>query len=89
MKVLAIGGAGNVGSEVVKELLKKDVQVDVLVRKQDAKVPSGARAVIGDLLDPASIEESLHGADKLYLLNAVTPDELTQGLIAYVPGEKT
>jgi uncharacterized protein YbjT (DUF2867 family) len=25
----------------------------------------------------------LHGVDKLYLLNAVTPDELTQGLIAY------
>ena len=25
----------------------------------------------------------MHGVDKLYLLNAVSPDELTQGLIAY------
>ena len=25
----------------------------------------------------------MHGVDKLYLLNAVAPDELTQGLIAY------
>jgi uncharacterized protein YbjT (DUF2867 family) len=83
MKVLAIGGAGHVGSEVVKELLKRNAQVDVLVRKQDAKVPEGARAVVGDLLDPASVEEALAGVDKLYLLNAVTPDELTQGLIAY------
>jgi uncharacterized protein YbjT (DUF2867 family) len=83
MKVLAIGGAGNVGSEVVKELLKRQVQVDVLVRKEGAKVTEGARAVTGDLLDPVSVEKALQGADKLYLLNAVTPDELTQGLIAY------
>ena len=39
--------------------------------------------VVGDLLDPVSIEKALKGVDKLYLLNAVTPDELTQGLIAY------
>jgi uncharacterized protein YbjT (DUF2867 family) len=83
MKVLAIGGAGNVGSEVVKELLRRNVQVDVFVRKQDARIPEGARAVVGDLLDPVSVEKALDGADKLYLLNAVTPDELTQGLIAY------
>ena len=83
MKVLAIGGAGNVGSEVVKEPSKRKVQVDVLVRKEDARTPEGARAVTGDLLDPVSVENALRGADKLYLLNAVTPDELTQGLIAY------
>ncbi len=39
--------------------------------------------MVGDLLDPVSMEKALHGVDKLYLLNAVTPDELTQGLIAY------
>ena len=83
MRILAIGGAGNVGSEVVKELLKRGAHVDVLVRKPDAKVPQGARAVVGDLLDPVSVEKALDGVDKLYLLNAVTPDELTQGLIAY------
>jgi uncharacterized protein YbjT (DUF2867 family) len=82
MKVLAIGGAGKVGSEVVKELLKRNVQVDVFVRKPDAKIPAGARAVVGDLLDPVSVEKALDGVDNFYLLNAVTPDELTQGLIA-------
>ena len=86
MKILAIGGAGNVGSEVVKELLKRKAQVDVLVRKQDTKVPQGAKAVVGDLLDPVSVEKAVDGVDKLYLLNAVTPDELTQGLIAYDTG---
>jgi uncharacterized protein YbjT (DUF2867 family) len=88
MKVLAIGGAGHVGSEVVKELLKRHVQVDVFVRKQDARIPEGARAVTGDLLDPASVEKAFHGVDKLYLLNAVAPDELTQGLIAYDVAKK-
>ena len=38
---------------------------------------------MGDLLDPVSILKALDGIDKLYLLNAVVPDELTQGLIAY------
>jgi uncharacterized protein YbjT (DUF2867 family) len=38
---------------------------------------------IGDLLDPVSIEEAMKGVDKLFLLNAVVADELTQALIAY------
>jgi nucleoside-diphosphate-sugar epimerase len=50
-----IGGAGNIGSEVAKELLKRKLQVDVLVRKEDVQVPEGARAVTGDLLDPVSV----------------------------------
>jgi uncharacterized protein YbjT (DUF2867 family) len=29
------------------------------------------------------MQTALHGVDKLYLLNAVAPEELTQGLIAY------
>jgi uncharacterized protein YbjT (DUF2867 family) len=83
MKVFAIGGAGHVGSEVVKQLLKRDVEVDVLVRDKGTRVSEGANAVIGDLLDPAFLEKALEGIDKVYLLNAVTPDELTQALIAY------
>ena len=83
MKVLAIGGAGHVGSEVVKELLNRKAEVDVLVRKKGTRVCEGANAVVGDLLDPVFLEKALEGIDKLYLLNAVTPDELTQALIAY------
>jgi len=83
MKVLVIGGTGHVGSEVVKELKNRDADVRVLVRKPDVKLLPGVEMVIGDLLDPVSIDKALQGVDKLYLLNAVTPDELTQGLIAY------
>jgi uncharacterized protein YbjT (DUF2867 family) len=63
--------------------LKRKAEVDVLVRKEGTKVSEGANAVVGDLLDPGFLEKALDGIDKLYLLNAVTPDELTQALIAY------
>jgi uncharacterized protein YbjT (DUF2867 family) len=83
MKILAIGGTGNVGSEVVKELKKRNADVRILVRKKGTASPEGVEVAVGDLLDPVSVQQALHGVDKLYLLNAVTPDELTQGLIAY------
>ena len=85
MKTLVIGGAGNVGSQVVKELGKRHATVRALVRSTDrlASVPEGVEFIEGDLLDPVSVEKALDGVDKLYLLNAVVPDELTQGLIAY------
>jgi uncharacterized protein YbjT (DUF2867 family) len=83
LKILVIGGTGHVGSEVVNELKKRAADVRVLVRKPEVKSPSGVEMAVGDLLDPVSIEKALEGVDKLYLLNAVTPDELTQGLIAY------
>ena len=83
MKILVTGGTGRVGSEVVKELQKRKADIRLLVRKNDAPTPTGVEAAIGDLLDPVSVEKAMDGVDKLYLLNAVLPDELTQGLIAY------
>jgi uncharacterized protein YbjT (DUF2867 family) len=85
VKILVIGGTGNVGGAVVKELVKRGAKVRVLVRQQpeEAKLPAGVEVAIGDLLDPVSVEQAMQGVDKLYLLNAVVPDELTQGLIAY------
>jgi uncharacterized protein YbjT (DUF2867 family) len=85
MRILVTGGTGHVGSEVIKQLVKRKASVRALVRKQEAtaKMPEGVEVVQGDLLDPVSVRKALDGVDKLYLLNAVVPDELTQGLIAY------
>ena len=85
MKILVTGSTGKVGSEVLKALVKRDADVRVLVRKKDASTPTfpHVETVLGDLLDPVSVERAMAGVDKLYLLNAVVPDELTQGLIAY------
>ncbi len=83
MKILVIGGTGNVGSAVVKELQKRKADIRLFVRDAKTATPQGVEVAIGDLLDPVSVEKAMHGADKLYLLNAVAPDELTQALIAY------
>jgi len=83
MKILVIGGTGKVGAEVVKELQKRKADIRLLARKEGTPTPQGVEVVIGDLLDPVSVEKAMHGLDKLYLLNAVSPDELTPGLIPY------
>jgi uncharacterized protein YbjT (DUF2867 family) len=85
MKILVTGGTGRVGSEVIKALVKRGANVRALVRKQDgsATLPKGVETFVGDLIDPVAVGKALEGVDKLYLLNAVVADELTQGLIAY------
>jgi uncharacterized protein YbjT (DUF2867 family) len=87
MKTLVIGGAGLVGAAVVKELGKRGADVRVFARNKSAVMDADNKDAVevaeGDLLDPATVEKALDGMDKLYLLNAVAPDELTQGLIAY------
>jgi uncharacterized protein YbjT (DUF2867 family) len=85
MKILAVGGTGNVGGAVVNDLLKRGAQVRVLARKEpeQGKLPGGVEVAIGDLLDPVAVEQAMRGIDKLFLLNAVVADELTQALIAY------
>jgi uncharacterized protein YbjT (DUF2867 family) len=85
MKILAIGGTGKVGARVIEELTKRGATVRALVRNKEAqgKLPKQVEPAIGDALDPVAVEKAMKGVDKLYLLNAVVPDELTHGLIAY------
>lgn len=83
MKILVVGDTGNVGGEVAKELVKRNAEVRMLVRKEGAPELKGVEVGIGDLLDPVSVRKAMDGVDKLYLLNAVVPDELTLGPIAY------
>jgi uncharacterized protein YbjT (DUF2867 family) len=85
MKILVTGGTGNVGGAVVTDLLKRGADVRVLARKEPeaGKLPAGVEVAIGDLRNPVSVEQAMQGVDKLFLLNAVVTDELTQALIAY------
>jgi uncharacterized protein YbjT (DUF2867 family) len=83
LKIFVVGGTGLVGSAVVRELLHRNADVRLLVRDAKTAAPSGVDVMVGDLLDPPAVERAMNGSDKLYLLNAVTPDEVTQGLVAF------
>ena len=61
MTILVTGSTGNVGSEVLKQLGKRNVEIRALVRKPDAKLPKGVEAVVDNLLDPVSVEKALDG----------------------------
>ncbi|WP_247236499.1 SDR family oxidoreductase [Telluribacter sp. SYSU D00476] len=79
-KVLIIGGTGTVGSQVVKELLKKGQQVRVLTTSKEkcAALPKGVEGVLGDLAQPASLPTAFEGVDKVFMVNAHSQTELTQ-----------
>ncbi|MEO6965233.1 MAG: NmrA family NAD(P)-binding protein [Acidobacteriaceae bacterium] len=83
MKILVLGSTGKVGSTVVKELLHRGADLRLMVRKSGPSLPKGVEIAVGNLLDPPTVAKAMDGVDKLFLLNAVVPDELTQGLIAY------
>lgn len=84
MKVLVLGGTGMVGSQVVQELLARNVDVQVLTRNAEkaASLPEGAQAVIGDLLSPHAVRPLFDGVDGVFLLNPVSISEASEGLFA-------
>jgi uncharacterized protein YbjT (DUF2867 family) len=83
MSILITGATGTIGSLVVQQLAAEGAQVRALVRKPGThRFPAGVTEVAGDLTDVASMRAALSSVRTLFLLNAVTPDEVTQALVA-------
>ena len=83
MSILVTGATGAIGSLVVQGLVDAGADVKALVRQPGKRsFPAGVTEVIGDLTDVPSLRAALSSVRTLFLLNAVTPDELTQALIA-------
>lgn len=83
MTILITGATGNVGRQVVRQLIDRGADVRALVRDPaKANFPASVNVVQGDLLDVASLRRAYEGVSTLFLLNAVVPDEFTQALIA-------
>lgn len=83
MSILVTGATGTIGSLIVQRLANTGADVKALVR-QPGKLgfPAGVTEVVGDLTDVSSLRAALSSVRTLFLLNAVTPDETTQALIA-------
>ncbi|NHQ94052.1 SDR family oxidoreductase [Janthinobacterium lividum] len=83
MTILVTGSTGNIGRQVVAQLVLRGAQVRALARDPSkADFPAGVDVVQGDMLDVDSLRSAFSGVSTLFLLNAVTPDEYTQALIA-------
>ena len=81
MSILVTGASGTIGSLVVQGLARQGASVKALVRKAGkAPLPAGVAEVVADLSDIPSMRHALSGVSTLFLLNAVTPDEVTQAL---------
>jgi uncharacterized protein YbjT (DUF2867 family) len=82
MTILVTGATGNVGRNVVDQLVQRGAHVRALVRDPaKANLPAGVEVVKGDLLDVDALREAFAGVSTLFLLNAVVPDEFTQALV--------
>ena len=82
MSILVTGATGTIGSLVVDGLSNAGADVKALVRTRGKRAfPAGVTEVVGDLTDVPSIRAALSSVRTLFLLNAVTPDEVTQALI--------
>jgi uncharacterized protein YbjT (DUF2867 family) len=83
MTILVTGATGTVGRNVVEQLARRGADVRALLRDPaKADLPAGVAVAQGDLLDVDAMRSAFSGVSTLFLLNAVTPDEFTQALIA-------
>lgn len=82
MTILITGASGNIGRQVVQQLVERGAAVRALVRDPSkASFPAGVEVVQGDLLDVQALRRALAGVSTLFLLNGVVPDEFTQALV--------
>ncbi|WP_367375446.1 NmrA/HSCARG family protein [Pseudomonas lini] len=82
MSILVIGATGTIGSLITQGLANAGAEVKALVRQSGKRdFPAGVTEVVADLTDVPSMRVALSSVRTLFLLNAVTPDEVTQALI--------
>jgi uncharacterized protein YbjT (DUF2867 family) len=76
MKALVAGATGQTGQNIVKQLVQKNIAVRALVRNLDKGkelLPKEAELFVGDVLQPASLEEALTDCTVLLCATGAAP----------------
>jgi uncharacterized protein YbjT (DUF2867 family) len=74
-RILVTGATGNVGREVVSQLLAANAQVRALTRNPDAaSLPPAVELACGDLTDPATFDACLDGVEGVFLVWTASPE---------------
>jgi hypothetical protein len=72
MKYLITGATGDVGAQVVRQLMTRNIRPRILVRnaeKAHALFRQAAEIYVGDLRDPATTRSAIKGVHTLFLVN--------------------
>lgn len=82
MRVLVTGGAGFIGSHVVRALLARGAHVNVLDdfstgKRENLPASDDLRVIEGDVADPSAVRSALEGRDAFIHLAAVASVELS------------
>lgn len=80
---LVIGATGNVGGELVKQLLEQGKDVRALVRDASRAnaLPPGVSIAVGSLEDPASLAAAAKGAEAVFFMQLAPIPEQAQAFI--------
>lgn len=82
MKILVIGATGNVGSEVVRQLVEAKVPVRALLRAGGQRAaPPGAEVAVGDLAQPETLDAAMEGVSAVFLLTPSGQVELERNAV--------
>jgi uncharacterized protein YbjT (DUF2867 family) len=68
--ILVTGATGNVGRQLVRQLLEKNIGVRVLSRDpREGSFPAGVEVIAGDAGQPAALREALSGVDRMFFMS--------------------
>lgn len=68
MAFLVTGATGNVGRNVVRQLVKAGEEVRALTRSpRTSGLPAGVQVIAGDLTQPESLADAVKGIDRMFL----------------------
>jgi uncharacterized protein YbjT (DUF2867 family) len=76
MKALVVGATGETGRRIVQQLVERDVPVRALVRdraKAQSLLPAATEIVVGDVLQPASLQTAIAGCTVVFCATGARP----------------